>query len=437
MFSRSLTLNMIGEVAVLVLGFVASVLLARLLGPADRGLLAIELSVANFAYAIFGFGLPYSVEYHAGRRESPGAILGTTAAFGLVLGLVLVPLTWFLRGPIADVFSRGHGGATWVLVGLLVPLTFLQWTAANQLSGLLRFGLFNGLLIGSRVVYTVLAVGLLVAGLGVTAGLLATAAAAVVMLVGAVRALLPLGRPRIDLSIFRRMLHYGLRLQVGSLFQILNFRLDVIVLQIFRPLAVVGYYIVAQVVAELVTTLASGFQSSVTPLVANADADVDRDHTTALALRHQSLLTFAAIAVVAICGPVLLIVGFGPQFQKSLLPMFIILPGTWFLNTGAVVAASLGGRGRPGLASMLSGIALGVTLALDFVLIPAFGVIGAAVASLCAYTTYGIAALLVSSRMMGISPWALVRPTRDDLRTYSTATRLLLLRARRPRSSPA
>lgn len=428
---------MIGEVGVLVLGFVASVLLARLLGPAGRGLLAIELSVANFAYAIVGFGLPYSVEYHAGRRESPGAILGTTAAFGLLLALVLVPLTWVLRGPISDAFSRGHGGGTWVLVGILVPLTFLQWTAANQLSGMLRFGLFNGLLIGSRIVYTLLVVGLLVAGLGVTAGLLATGAAAIVMIVGAVHALLPLSRPRIDVSLFRRMLHYGLRLQIGSLFQILNFRLDVIVLQFFQPLTVVGYYIVAQIVAELVTTLASGFQTSVTPLVANADADTDRDHTTALALRHQSLLTFVAILVVAACGPLLLIVGFGPQFQKSLVPMFIILPGTWFLNTGAVVAAALGGRGRPGLGSMLSGTALGVTLVLDFLLIPAFGVDGAAIASLCAYATYGIAALIVTGRMMSVSPWALVRPTGNDLRVYSNATRLLLLRARRIRSSPA
>lgn len=421
----------------LVLGFVASVLLARLLGPSDRGLLALELSVANFAYAFAGLGLPIAVEYHAGRREPTGALLGTTAAFGVLLAAVFVPLAWLARGPIADAFSRGQGGTTWIFAGALVPLTFLQWTASNQLAGSLRFGLFNGLLVGSRVVYTMLAVALLVVGVGVSAGLVATGVAAVVMIVGAARVLLPLGRLRVDLGLFRRLLSYGVRLQVGTLFQVLNFRLDVIILQFFQPLAVVGYYIVAQIVAELVTTLASAFQTSVLPLVANAADEEDRDRTTAVALRHQSVLTLAAIVVIALLGPVILLVGFGPQFRASLVPMLIILPGTWFLNAGTVVAASLGGRGRPGSASLLSGIALVVTVSLDLALIPWLGVNGAAIASLCAYSAYGTAALFVTARASRLRLRDLVVPTRDDLRLYPTAVRALLLRARRLRSSPA
>ena len=117
--------------------------------------------------------------------------------------------------------------------------------------------------------------------------------------------------------------------------------------------------------------------------------------------------------------------------------MLIILPGIWFLNAGTVVNASLGGRGRPGLTSMLSGIALAVTLVLDLLLIPPFGVIGAAVASVCAYTVYGTAALIVAGRIMGIAPWRLVKPVRADFRVYSQAARLLIARARRLGSSPA
>jgi O-antigen/teichoic acid export membrane protein len=437
MLARSLTLNMIGEVSGLLLGFVGSILLARLLGPSDRGLLAIELSVVNFGYALFSLGLPISVEYHAGRGERPGALLGNTAAYGAVLALVLVPLSWFLREPLADVFARGAGGTTWVVVGALIPLTFMQWTTSNQLSGSLRFGLFNALLIVSRLLYAILATVLLLVGVGVSAGLIATGVAAGLMTVGAVRVIVKGDRLRVDPALFRRMASYGARLQVGSLFQILNFRLDVIILQFFRPLAEVGYYIVAQVVAELVTRLASGFQSSVLPLVSNADDDEGRDRTTVLALRHQSLLTILAIAIVAVLGPVLLVVGFGPQFHASLLPMFIILPGIWFLNAGTVVNASLGGRGRPGLTSMLSGVALAVTVLLDLLLIPPFGVTGAAIASLCAYTAYGIAALVVAGRITGIAPWRLVRPTLADLRVYSGAARMLLARARRIRSTPA
>ena len=73
MLGRALTLNMVGQVGVLMVGFGASILLARLLGPSDRGLLAIELSVASLAFAIVAMGLPIAVEYYAGRGESSGA----------------------------------------------------------------------------------------------------------------------------------------------------------------------------------------------------------------------------------------------------------------------------------------------------------------------------------------------------------------------------
>jgi O-antigen/teichoic acid export membrane protein len=433
---RSLTLNLIGEAAGLLLGFVASVLLARMLGPADRGLLALELSIVDFAYALVCLGLPISVEYHAGRGARPGRLLGNTLLYGLVLAAVVVPLAWLLRGEIADVFGHGEGGATWVLAGALVPLTFLQWTSSNQLSGSLRFGYFNGLLIATRIVYMGLAIALLLVGLRVSAGLVAAAVGAVVMILGAARVILRDERLGLDRALFGGMLRYGARLQVGALFQILNFRLDVIILQFFKPLAEVGYYIVAQVVAELVTRLSSAFQSSVLPLVSAAEDDEGRDRTTLSALRHQAVLTAAAILAIAALGPVLLIVGFGPRFHASIVPMLVILPGIWFLNTGTVVNASLGGRGRPGLTSLLSGIALVVTVALDVALIPPFGAVGAAVASSCAYAAYGTTALVVAGRIMHLPPWRLVRPTRADLRLYPAAARRLVARALRVRSAP-
>ena len=51
-----------------------------------------------------------------------GALLGNTTLYGLLIAVVVVPLAWILEGPIADLFARGHGGGTWILTGLLVPL---------------------------------------------------------------------------------------------------------------------------------------------------------------------------------------------------------------------------------------------------------------------------------------------------------------------------
>jgi len=179
-----------------------------------------------------------------------------------------------------------------------------------------------------------------------------------------------------------------------------------------------------------VLVLAAGFQSSLNVVVSSEDGESD---ATARSLRHHSTLAAAAILGNLVVGPLLLVL-YGPSFYPAILPMLILLPGMWFLGTGQVITGDLRGRNRPGVSSALAGAAMVATIALDFALIPPFGVTGAAVASLCSYTFFGIASLFVLSRLTGLSLRTLAVPTRADLALYPAALRSLRARLRR---SPA
>jgi O-antigen/teichoic acid export membrane protein len=436
MLARAVTLNVLGQVGGLLVGFATSVLLARWLGPSDRGLLALTASASRFTIAIAGIGLPFAVAYHAARRDaSPGALLGTCIAFAAVLGVLVTGAAWLFHDEIARALGRGQGGLLWVAAAALVPLVLVDWTTNSQLTGRLRFGLFNALGVASKVATLVVA-GLLVGvlGLGVGGGLAATGAASVVMIGGSLPFLLALERPRIDLRLLRSLLRYGRRVQVGSLFQLLNYRLDVIILQAFVPLGPVGVYVMAQVLAELVIVLAQGFQTGVLPLVAREDGDRSRLATTAASLRHHGILAAAALVANVLFGTLVILFALGPGFHSALVPFLILLPGIWFLGTGTVVNGDLRGRDRPGLASLLTGAAVVVTVVLDVALIPPFGIRGAAVASVCAYTVFGILSVIALARVVGEPPLRLLLPTRVELDLYRTA--LSRLRRVEVRSRP-
>jgi O-antigen/teichoic acid export membrane protein len=215
----------------------------------------------------------------------------------------------------------------------------------------------------------------------------------------------------------RRVVGYGARVQLGNASQLLNHRLDVLILQFFRPLREVGYYVVAQAVAEVVLTLGRAFQSALMPAVAAVDERVGLTITTR-ALRHHTIL--AASAVIACAGlayPVV-VLGYGAAFKPAITPLLILLPAMWFLGTGNVVTADLRGRGRPGLASQLSAAALILTIALDFALIPSLGMIGAALASVVAYCLFGVASVFCISRITARSPHWLCVPRSGELRVY-------------------
>jgi O-antigen/teichoic acid export membrane protein len=422
---RSVVFNMLGQGGSLLVGFVASILLARWLGPSDRGLLGIMVSTNGLALAVLGLGIAGAAHYYASLRETRlNALLGDTLAYGVVLGAIVVPAVWLLRDPIAELLSKGRGADAWVLAAVLVPVSFVQFTTQSHLGGGLRFGLLNVLWVVSKLVQLVLVVVLLgFLGLGVSAALVCLIVASLVITCGGLPAALARsGFPTIDLGLFRQLLAYGLRSQAAGLFRILNFRLDVIILQFFQPLAVVGYYVVAQVIAELVITLSRSFQPVVLTLVARREGE-ERRSTTVAAVRHHGILALAAVLGNAVLGSLVIVYGFGPDFRDAVVPMLILLPGMWFLGTGTLIGSDLSGRQRPGLASVLAGLAVLVTVGLDLLLIPPFGATGAAVASLGAYVVFGIASLIALSRLTGVSVPTLVVPERSDLGLYWRAVR--------------
>jgi O-antigen/teichoic acid export membrane protein len=429
---RSVILFALGNGTALALGVPATIMLARWLGPSDRGLLAIMLSVSSLTYILIAAGQPQSAEYHVSRQAAAaGAIVGNILLSTAALAVVFIPAFWLLRAPIANLFTDGRGGEAWILVGVLIPLSFLAWTTANVVSGLLRFGLFTALLSVSRLVYLGAVLLLLVVlGLGVTAGLLATAVSLVVVAGGSLAGVLRTARLRLDRPLFGSMVGYGVRNQLGLLFQSLNYRLDVVILQFFRPLEQVGYYVVAQIVAELTIALANSF-AGVVPIVAREEREEERAVTTTASIRHYAILAAASLVVTAAAGPVMIKLAFGPSFDRAIVPMLLLLPGIWFLGTGTVAAANLGARGRPGVPSALAAIACAVTVGLDLALIPPLGVYGAVIASVAAYTTYGIGTLLALSRVTGLTPRVLVVPTRADFRLYPAAAARLLATVRR------
>jgi O-antigen/teichoic acid export membrane protein len=431
--ARAVGLNVAGQAGGFAIAFFSSILLARTLGPADRGLLAIMVVVSTVVLAILGGGLQVAVQYYAGRREtSQRALLGNSFAYAGIVAAVCVPAFLFLHGPLARAFAEGRGGLVWVLAAVLVPLTFLDYTTAGQLCGRLEFGLWNVLLIAARIA-SLAAIIVLVAvlGLGVAGGVVATAAGSIVVIAASTVRLLRLGRPRVDLGLFRACMRYGTKAQIGAFFQFVNFRLDLLVLSLFASLTSVGHYAVAQTLAELTAYLGIAFQISVLPILARSDGE-DQAETTTAAVRHHGVLALVLVLGNALFAPLVLLFGYGSEFRPALLPLLVLLPGMWFMGTASLVVGDLRGRGRPGVASALKGATAVVTIVLDLALIPTFGVLGAAIASTLAYTTFGTISLVVLARIAGVRVRTLAIPTREDLAVYPRLARQLLARVRRP-----
>jgi O-antigen/teichoic acid export membrane protein len=108
---------------------------------------------------------------------------------------------------------------------------------------------------------------------------------------------------------------------------------------------------------------------------------------------------------------------YGERFRPALGPLLFLLPGVAAYSVVRVLGVDFSSRGRPGTPSVIAGLSLVITVALDLILIPRFGAIGAAAASTVAYSCSGALALLLYVRLTGTPLVELVAPTRADFRT--------------------
>ncbi len=190
------------------------------------------------------------------------------------------------------------------------------------------------------------------------------------------------GRPRADLA--RQVIAYGMRGQLGGLITLLNLRLDFLFLGALAGPAVLGTYAVASKYAELVRLPGTALTWVTYPRMAAMSAVEAAAHVRRLLGPALALVSLAVVPLFLLAGPVLRLL-YGAAFDSGVRPAQVLLVGMLLSGASGVASGYLYGRGWPGLNSLGLGLGLVATVALDLALIPAYGALGAAVASSAAY----------------------------------------------------
>lgn len=414
--------------------FGVQVIAARVLGPEALAAATVGQTIGMIAALIANGGLNIASVYLLQREPSTrsatvpkvSALLVAACAIAIVLVLAVGPAVagWAIGE--ADVWLVvGAAGFAAAMIAFEVAGAILLGLGLT--AGFTRMELLRG--IGSLAAVAVLLFGPWASAPGFVVGLgLGYAVAAALGLVATQRSGMPIV-PRYDADFSRRALGFGLRGQVGNVLQFLGVRLDLLIVPALVDLRAAGVYVVAVRTADIVGQVATAVSSLVFPRVAGHD-----DARSTIFTERTTRMTLVAVALPALvigigAGPILRIV-FGEVYAGGTGALIILLVGMVPLSLTRLIAADLKGRGRPGLVSWASLLSAVATVVLDLALVPAFGIIGAAVASLAAYGAGAIAILLLYRSVTGARLAALV-PTPADVRELVQSGAALARAARR------
>lgn len=375
--SSAALLNFASQILVLGAGTATAVLVARLLGPAGKGVVSLVMLSAALAVTFGALGVPMYHGCVAGRGDFSRAALRTNAVVYALAGSVLIGLTAVVARSMG-ILSVSAMQLGWVLAAVPAGLAMRNFAGIFQGEG--RFGEYNAL---TLVMWLVILAGTL--GLGLTVGGLEAVLAAwwagyVVaaglgwwMLRGG--ALAPPNK-----ALLRASLEFGLAVWCVQLVGEANLRFDTYVAAFVGGAEGAGYYSVAVSISNLLFYLPAAIGTGTLPRMATETAE-EAARLTGVGCRISLWSSAALAVVVALLARPLIRFLFGPAFDPAVVPLLLLLPGIVVYALAHVTTSYFYGQaGRPMLNGLVALISLVVGLAASAILAPRYGLAGVATA---------------------------------------------------------
>lgn len=439
---RDSTFTLVTRVIVFVIALLNSVIISRMLGPAQKGSLSIVLLILSLAQLIMLFGIgSANVFLGAGKRDILPVLAGNSMLLAFVLGgigILLVTVATFLAPVQTYLLSNGIEPAVirvtiWVLPAVLLFLYFQEIVRAAG-----RLTLYNLLSIVFVAAYFVsLIVLLLLAETSLNGAIVARVVSYLVVALVVVMLVIWLlgGHMRLNRPIMASQFQFGLRLYPGNLAQFLNYRLDLLFVGLFLSPTEVGLYATATMLAERLWEFPTAIRTVLLYRVASMDSAEKAAELTARVCRIVLFtLGLACLAFALIAYPLVVIL-YGTAFAPAAMPLILLMPGVWLLGVGKLLAIHMAGSGRPEIGTYSALLSLLVTVALDLALIPIIGINGAALASSGSYTIATVYLVVSFVRATGVGASDVLLIRRRDMALLWQAARAAGLRLRHAGSS--
>jgi len=380
-----LPLTVVSSGGASVLGMATGVIAARGLGPVERGELAAAILWPTLFVSLGGFGLPQAVTYVAGRyRQAPAGVAGTALWLGLLQALA-VPIAGFFLLPVV-LWSQSDSVLAMSRFCLLsVVFFFVGGYASFLVQGLAHLRLWNVLRLIQPVCYLLGLVGLAVAGM-LTAWnavrVLVTAAAVYSVVSLVVLARVSHGTPRLDRRLARTMLLSGSQTFLAELAILLNGRADQLFITWFLLPVDLGLYAVAVGWASSLRIVSAAIAPVAFARVASSET-TQEGTTYFRGAVHLGVLVHAILgACVLAVTPAAVVLLFGGEFAASAPAAMVLVAASMLFGVKYVISDGLRGLGRPMEATRAEWVGLIVTICALPVLLPRFGIVGAAIGTL-------------------------------------------------------
>ena len=414
------------QIVSLVCGVGSSIITARYLGPEGRGELAILQNIVFMSTYFGNLGVHASLLYFGAKsdHERTQAIFSTALVIGCISGIVLTIGSIALAAAGTSSF-QGVPFPLIVIASLQILPTLILYFAQHLLIAKDEITAMNVYLFIYAVLNLLLpTVVLLILRLGLWEYIVVQSIIIAVLLIGVSYYLhtkeIAQIRFKCSRALLGDLLRYGLIPFSAGVMGVFVLRSNVFFVNYFLGNSATGNFAIASRFGDFVTMLPTTVGVLLMPRIA---ANQNDSEITPRVSRALTMLLFLICIIGVVCMRWVVHLLYGNRFDEAIAPACILLFSSGFLSLELIYANFLLGKGFPNRLIVAWIPTVAINVALNVILIPLFGLNGAATAGLITYVVlFGI--VFTMMRKVSNEPWIkYFVPTLADLATLKTLIR--------------
>ena len=382
------------KVAGIPVALASSIMLARYLSVPERGVFGVAIALGTILVILSQLGWPSAAIYRLRRvRTEPARV--SSAALVTIVGVsaLTIAVCLALEPQLMGWLLSQAPSTVLYLVLAMVPFQLLGLYFSGIARGLDRFPLQNWYALLNNT-----------GRLGALAWVLVIGRGAVVEALSAIFLIQAVTAAGLALAVIRHTglwlrpdawepietLRFGVKTWVHTLAGNVHERIDVFMLAFFlRDPAQVAFYVIAVGVLEYLKLVPESIAVAILPNL----AELEEERAGALAassIRHALVWVILSVLIAAPTAPLVIPLLYGNDYGASIAPFLILLPGMAFLTVYRLLARYFMTVNRQGVIITVQILSTLLNIGLNIWLIPRYGILGAAAASLASYSLEGL-----------------------------------------------
>jgi O-antigen/teichoic acid export membrane protein len=403
------------NIYILAIGVIIGIILPRVLGPEQSGIYFAILTVPALLFGLFELGIRASTVFHTGRKifNDQEILTGIILIFlfsSLLCIIILLVAYYFVNDP----------SFTFPLILLVILLTPLQLMVTYS-KGLLiarerikAFNRVNGAVVTLNLIGVIIFV--LILKWSVFGSILALLCSNFVLGIVALK-LVFTGysfRLKFNRKVIGSLYRYGLLFALSFFIMRLNYRIDILILQQLSTHSEIGFYSLGVNIAQLLWEIPAAVGLIIATRTAHSENLSIINSQVSSILRISFLISCVSAVVIYFLTPIFTPLIWGEKFLPSISMTQTLLPGTIFITLFQVINSYFVGNGKPYYAIFIFTPALLINVGLNYLWIPSYGGVGAAMATNVSYILGTAAMIIVFSAKSKISVIEIFKYRKSD-----------------------